>query len=190
MGMLDLSPDALSTAQDSLRGFSQTKVVERIFANEDDVAYAPRGGTAAGKEQTKQRKTNRMPDQDMYQRHVERTTQRKTHRVPGQDMYHNKKNYTFNGRPFLTFPVGPNVDRFTRFVVGIVAAASLLVALIALPKIKEREYTILATCLFVLPFSSMISMIGKQSTTEVMVGVATYAAVLVVFVGQTIAAPD
>lgn len=71
-------------------------------------------------------------------------------------------------------------------MVGIVAAATLLVPLVVLYKIRNPDYKILATCVFVLVFAFMVEMIGKRSTTEVMMAVATYAAVLVAFVGQTI----
>ena len=48
----------------------------------------------------------------------------------------------------------------------------------------------MATCRLVIVFAFLVFMISKAFTTEVIVAVATYAAVLVVFVGHTIAPPS
>ena len=96
------------------------------------------------------------------------------------------KEYCLSERPALALPVNSKQDRFIRLIVSIVAAATLLVPLVVLCKIRNPDYVILATCLFVLAFAFMASMIGNKSTAEVMVAVATYAAVLVVFVCQTL----
>lgn len=109
------------------------------------------------------------------------------YRSEDQTQY-DKKNYLFFGRPFA-LPADPKIDHLIQFVIGVVAAASLLTPLIVLSKIRERDYTIMASCLFVLVFAFVVSIVGGQSTAQVMVAVATYAAVLVVFVGQTISAP-
>lgn len=148
MGMLDLSPDALHTSQDSLRGFIEKKVVERILDHgpvDHLLSPYPIGRTPATVE-SQNRETTRAREP---QRRVERTTQRTTRRMRDEDRTLHEKNYTFHGQPFLTLLLGANIDRVIRFVVGVVAAASLLVPLIVLSKIWKRDNTIMATCLFV-----------------------------------------
>lgn len=57
--------------------------------------------------------------------------------------------------------------------------------MIGLTYIELQAFVILTTCIFVLAFAFLVSMFAHVSAQEVMVATATYAAVLVVFVGQS-----
>ena len=76
------------------------------------------------------------------------------------------------GRPYQVSQ-NPAVDRIIQFVVAFIAAPCLLVPLLILSYIRQRDYAIMVVCLFEIMLASMVSMIIKASTTEVMVAVAT-----------------
>lgn len=160
-GMLDLGPDVLGVGYDKIR----SKLLEwgDAQAGNDATYRMSMGGNQYRSQETPQR----MEALEKNQRP-------------------NAKRFSFLGRP-CQVPENPAVDRFIRCVVAVIAAGTLLVPLLTLSYIKQRDYTIMATCIFVLIFAFMVSTISKSTTTDLMVAVATYAAVLVVFVGQTIA---
>lgn len=166
-GMLDLCPDVLGVGHDSIRSKLQAWGDAQ---NRQSGAFAISMG----------------PHQD-HPNYPSASTTRRMENIPKGPKPAIKR-YSFLGRPYQV-PQNPAVDRFIRCVVAVIAAATLLVPLLALSYISQRDYTIMATCLFVLLFAFIVSMISKASTTDVMVAVATYAAVLVVFVGQTIGPP-
>lgn len=81
-------------------------------------------------------------------------------------------------------PVGAITDNVARFIMAVFTGVLLLVPVIALSYINPTGYRLLATCLFVLAFA-VIASVGITSTTnELVAATATYAAVLVVFLGQ------
>lgn len=164
-GMLDLGPDALGVGYDSIR----SKLLEwgDAHTTNNEMRMMSMGGPGQHRAQDPPRRM----------------------KVVEKNPKPNTKRYSFLGRPYQV-PENPLFDRFIRCVVAVIAAATLLIPLITLSYIKQRDYTIMATCLFVLLFAFMVSMISKSTTTDLMVAVATYAAVLVVFVGQTIAPPS
>lgn len=71
------------------------------------------------------------------------------------------------------------------FIVAIIAGLSLLAPMIALSYFRHRGLVLLTICLFVLVLAFVVSMVVQASPHEVMVGTATYAAVIAVFVGQS-----
>jgi hypothetical protein len=82
-------------------------------------------------------------------------------------------------------PVGAITDNVARFIMAVFTGVLLLVPVVALSYINPTGYRLLATCLFVLAFA-VIASVGITSTTNELVGAtAAYAAVLVVFLGQT-----
>jgi hypothetical protein len=73
---------------------------------------------------------------------------------------------------------------WARLLVAFIGCSMLLVPIIVLFFIKDLLWRILALVFFVIIFGGLISL-SKASPTETMIGVATFAAVLVVFVGST-----
>ena len=76
-------------------------------------------------------------------------------------------------------------ERLASFIIALVAGLSLLAPMIALRYIQRQAFVLLTTCHFVLAFAFLLSMLAHGSTQEVMVAIVTYAAVLVVFVGES-----
>lgn len=79
----------------------------------------------------------------------------------------------------------PTVDYLLRLFVGLIAGIPLLAPMVILCYVTRREYILITGCFSVLIFALLVSLVGGGATHEVMVAVATYAAVIVVFVGQT-----
>lgn len=86
-------------------------------------------------------------------------------------------------RPF-TVAISPAIDNLARFAIALVAGVFLLVPMIILSYIRSKKYCLITTCLFVLVFAAIASLATKASNHELLTATATYAAVLVVFVGQ------
>lgn len=78
----------------------------------------------------------------------------------------------------------PASDYLLRLLVGILASISLLTPMTIPCFVRQQPYVLLTACLSVLTFALIVSLVGGGATQEVMVAVATYAAVIVVFVGQ------
>ena len=88
------------------------------------------------------------------------------------------------GRSVRPLPVSAVADNVARFIMAVFTGVLLLVPVIALSYISPTSYRLMATCLFVLAFA-VIASVGITSTTnERVAATATYAAVLVVFLGQ------
>ena len=79
----------------------------------------------------------------------------------------------------------PTIDHVVHFTVVVIAGLSLLAPMIALSYVNGWAFVLLTTCFVVLLFAFVLSMVVQASLHEVMVATATYATVLVVFVGQS-----
>jgi hypothetical protein len=88
------------------------------------------------------------------------------------------------GRPYLVL-ISSTTEKLARVAMAVIAGVFLLAPMIALMYIDVPKYRLITTCLFVLAFALMVSLASKASNQEVMASCAAYAAVLVVFAGQT-----
>jgi hypothetical protein len=104
-------------------------------------------------------------------------------RTPGVSTEPEGHSKHIHGRPF-TIGISPAVDGLARFAIALVAGVFLLVPMIVLSYIKSKKYCLITTCMFVLVFAAIASLATKASNHELLTATATYAAVLVVFVGQ------
>ncbi|KAL6879914.1 hypothetical protein HDV57DRAFT_498468 [Trichoderma longibrachiatum] len=82
--------------------------------------------------------------------------------------------------------VSPFVDRMARFMVAFIGGASLVVPMLimALPR-PTLAKSLVTVSVAVLLFAAFLSVFMRAGNTETMISTATYAAVLVVFVGTT-----
>lgn len=82
--------------------------------------------------------------------------------------------------------VSPFVDRMARFIVAFIGGAALLVPMLImrLPRATLAK-SLVTVSVAVLLFAAFLSVFMRASNTETMISTATYAAVLVVFVGTT-----
>lgn len=78
------------------------------------------------------------------------------------------------------------MDHSARFIVAFLGGASLLVPMLvmSLPKVTLTK-SLVTTSVAVLLFAVVLSFVFKPGNAETVVGTATYAAVLVVFVGTS-----
>ncbi|KAF2430185.1 hypothetical protein EJ08DRAFT_256045 [Tothia fuscella] len=82
--------------------------------------------------------------------------------------------------------LSPFVDVTARFVVMLSGSASLVVPMLIMSLLRVTVVkSLVTTSVAVLLFAAVVSFVFKASNTETVVGTATYAAVLVVFVGTT-----
>lgn len=88
------------------------------------------------------------------------------------------------GRPAHAF-ASQNAEIIIRVLVSAVAAVFLLAPMFALSYIDRKGYRLLTTALFVLLFAVVVPLSSTAKNQEIIVVIAAYAAVLVVFVGQT-----
>jgi hypothetical protein len=89
----------------------------------------------------------------------------------------------FAGRPYQ-IPITNGVDTIARMVLSVLAAIVLLAPMFALSYISSKGYQLMTTSLFVLLFAAVLSLSSKATNQELIVAVAAYTAVLVVFIGQ------
>ena len=82
--------------------------------------------------------------------------------------------------------VSPFVDKLARFIITFTGGAALVVPMLimSLPSI-QRTKSLITVSLAVTLFASMMSVGIRASNTETLVATATYAAVLIVFVGTS-----
>jgi hypothetical protein len=85
--------------------------------------------------------------------------------------------------------VSPLVDRIARFVVAIGGGAALVVPMVIMSLQPSQTKSIVTVSVAVLLFSVCISLVMRANNTETLVATATYAAVLVVFVGASSSTP-
>ena len=82
--------------------------------------------------------------------------------------------------------VSPFVDKLARFIIAFTGGAALVVPMLimSLPSI-QRTKSLITVSLAVTLFAAMMSVAMRASNTETLVATATYAAVLIVFVGTS-----
>ncbi|RFU76336.1 vit family domain-containing [Trichoderma arundinaceum] len=82
--------------------------------------------------------------------------------------------------------VSPFVDKLARFIVAFIGGAALVVPMLImrLPEVTLTK-SLVTVSVAVLLFAVVLSLVLRASNTDTMVSTATYAAVLVVFVGTT-----
>ena len=82
--------------------------------------------------------------------------------------------------------VSPFVDKLARFIIAFTGGAALVVPMLimSLPSI-DRTKSLITVSLAVTLFAAMMSLAMRASNTETLVATATYAAVLIVFVGTS-----
>jgi hypothetical protein len=82
--------------------------------------------------------------------------------------------------------VSPFIDKLARFIVSFAGGASLIVPVLimSLPT-QNTTKSLTVTSVAVMIFAAIMSLIMKASNAETLVATATYAAVLVVFVGTS-----
>lgn len=82
--------------------------------------------------------------------------------------------------------VSPFVDKLARFIIVFTGGAALVVPMLimSLPSI-DRTKSLITVSLAVTLFAAMMSIAMRASNTETLVVTATYAAVLIVFVGTS-----
>lgn len=78
------------------------------------------------------------------------------------------------------------VDKLARFIVAFIGGAALVVPMLImrLPEVTLTK-SLVTVSVAVLLFAVVLSLVLRASNTDTMVSTATYAAVLVVFVGTT-----
>lgn len=81
--------------------------------------------------------------------------------------------------------VSPLVDRIARFFVAFVSGAALVVPMVIMSFQPSQIKSVITVSVAVLLFSVSMSLVMRASNTETLVSTATYAAVLVVFVGAS-----
>ena len=90
----------------------------------------------------------------------------------------------FRGRPY-SIDISSSMDQLARILFGLAAGIFLLAPMFALSYIRNKEYCLIVTCLFVVVFVLVVSCATTATNQELMTVTAAYAAVLVVFVGQS-----
>jgi hypothetical protein len=158
LGMVDLSPKALNVEPDAIRVLL-SRTFGLIMRSQ---TYIP------GIKGIQQKGSMRVAELSNLEHVEERTPGSHSHRI----------------RPYA-LAVSSVIDFLARFFIAVAAALFLLVPMVALSYIQQKEYLLITTCLFVLGFVILISSASQASNQEIITSTAAYAAVLVVFVGQT-----
>jgi hypothetical protein len=159
LALLDLTPQSLGVEPDSIRVLLH-KTLPSIGLNKNGRAVTSFWNKVGSAEQ----------GQQAYE-----------HRTPGKGA---KPKELFEGRPYA-IKISSTVDNIARILAAFLAGLFLLVPMVALSYIQGKKYCLITTCLFVLLFAVVLSLASRASNQEVITTTATYAAVLVVFVGQT-----
>lgn len=82
-------------------------------------------------------------------------------------------------------PVSPFPDKLARFIDAAVGGMGLLIPMLIMSLHPSLSKSLITTCIAVLLFSGVICLVSKASNAETLAVTATYAAVLVVFVGTS-----
>ena len=82
--------------------------------------------------------------------------------------------------------ISPLIDRIARFLVAFVGGASLVVPMVVMLFNPSQTKSIITVSVAVVLFSACLSLGIKATNAETLVATATYAAVLVVFVGASL----
>ena len=83
--------------------------------------------------------------------------------------------------------VSPFIDKLARFVIAFAGGAALVVPMVvmSLPRMSTRK-SLIVVSVAVTMFAALMSVGVRASNPETLIATATYAAVLVVFVGASI----
>ncbi|KAN0113254.1 hypothetical protein V8E51_006205 [Hyaloscypha variabilis] len=95
----------------------------------------------------------------------------------------NRNDY-YQGRPPQIY--SPFVDRFARFIMAFVGGAALLIPMIIMVFDASLSKSLITTSVSVLLFAGFLSFGISASNQDTLAATATYAAVLVVFVGTSL----
>jgi hypothetical protein len=90
----------------------------------------------------------------------------------------------WEGKPPQTY--SPFVDRLARFIVAFVGGAALVVPMIIMVFNSSVNKSLVVTSVAVVLFAAFLAVELRSSNTETLTATATYAAVLVVFVGTSL----
>ena len=186
LGMVDLSPQALGVEPDRIRVFlgdfnilrastddtlarHPDKVVERTAGVEDRIPKRDHNAVESKTEQD-----------DDVEDGGQTPNERKRHRL--SKTYQIFRRINTRLRPI---PISWATDVTARIITAVFTGVVLLVPIIALSYISTTGYRLLATCLFVLGFAIIASVAIASTNNELVGATAAYAALLVVFLGQT-----
>jgi len=93
-----------------------------------------------------------------------------------------KKEYTEGQKPK---EVSGHVDRLVRFIIALIGGLFLVIPMLIMSIEPSQNKSLITVSSAVLIFALAVSLVVKVSNIETLVSTATYAAVLVVFVGTT-----
>jgi len=95
-----------------------------------------------------------------------------------------RRNDYYQGKPPKMY--SPFVDRFARFIMAFVGGAALLIPMIIMVFDSSLSKSLITTSVSVLLFAAFLSFGISASNQDTLAATATYAAVLVVFVGTSL----
>ena len=81
--------------------------------------------------------------------------------------------------------ISPSADKLAGFLVALVGGAFLVAPMVELTYVRTQKWQIVSVVLWVLVFSLAVAMTSKAKNVELLGATAAYAAVLVVFIGQS-----
>jgi VIT1/CCC1 family predicted Fe2+/Mn2+ transporter len=103
-----------------------------------------------------------------------------------EEKVHRSREYA-SGQPPES--ISPFVDRLTRFLVAFTGGGFLLVPMLVMAIRPSTTKSLITTCVAVLLFATVVALGFNGKNVETMVSTATYAAVLVVFIGTSSSQP-
>lgn len=190
LGFLDLTPTALGVEPDPIRVLI-TKTISRTSASKGVQArstFSPSSahgyGAGSSSHSTKGQlldlekgNADAQDDADLYEQ--------RTPGVTGMRMDDDTgKGLEGVSRP-IQHQITAFVDYLSRLLVTIMASLFLIVPMVVLSYVEPKWARLLSASLFVLLFAVYVSLVSKGSNQEMVMSSAAYAAVIVVFVGQT-----
>lgn len=84
-----------------------------------------------------------------------------------------------------TTTVSPFVDKLARFIIAFAGGASLVVPMLIMTLHQTKTNSLVTVSIAVTLFAAAMSLVIRASNSETLAATATYAAVLVVFVGTS-----
>jgi hypothetical protein len=81
--------------------------------------------------------------------------------------------------------LSPSVEKLARFIVAFAGGVSLIALMVVMRIYKTLVKSLVTVSVSVVLFAGMLSLVFQASNTETSVATATYAAVLVVFIGTS-----
>jgi hypothetical protein len=103
-----------------------------------------------------------------------------------REMRHRTDEYLSGAAPE---EVSPFVDKLARFMVAFAGGVSLVVPMVVMRLNETLLKSLVTVSVAVVLFAGVLSLVFKASNTDTLVATATYAAVLVVFVGTSSGGP-